>query len=1404
MTNFLHYFSYTKQNNQRYLKLSLILTPIICFFMPFIMNASASAASGYIPYSSTHIYPRYGGQYPTSDVPLASGSNADYDGALNVVNEGGNNIHSLSNGYYLWCANGEHTVESDPPYDGCNSGDPTDPISNIEEDAFRPQGVLGPESDYDVIVDAPLTNGVQVTLVGGCKIVYDSIGFEDHSYYPLSHGGRTPEALVTGVETPGGTVQAGSTNCDSNGDETVGIPSSAFQPDASLGPYYEEAVLQVYIYNNGTGQKVFGVEATSSESPNGVYIGPADSNLDPGSKGLYTNLIDPDADNYYENDGDCHVTGGAPNCPDESTGGYSALTSGATASPDDGNDTSSNYNFYFSPDCTYSGGPVTLNWKDGQGSEITASNPIGNGGTQIGTGPNQEGWTLTDLTTNTQVTPPQDYNDLGSGSFRITDLQVGHTYDWHWSNVDRTHGISVEIPYTEFTATNEFNYVNDCPSYTLSSKTTVNNTNSVILTAKHPNAGNQIATFSHTITNNGPNAASYDWQIENEYYDATSGTWNGWNINNCAGVSDAGGTCPLRSGTPSNIPPNSNLNGDPYDWRINYEFPDTAGANDKYCQRVVYTNGGGQGSTGPVVQQFNGITYTYASNTVCATYSPPYTSQCNQWTTNNIGSYDNGEYTDTRSITDVTDNSGHTLINNASVPTHPENNNPNYNTQGAMYHYNTATTPDGGPDITITVYHQYLKNSVWTNEAGSPEVTTIPCYSASCTITFTPVAALNDPSGLVVSQAFNVTATITNTGTGLGTNTAMLPLPLNLSEGNPLQIDAYGANGSPSPPGTVPPGVDLSDFNASPVAGTPNIIPIGGTADFSFTLHAPSNVSASTLLAHPAYTNYFGFGSSQCFTIIDTYAPYNVTPNSLAKLTPQEENPNTFNYDTEVSNNTVPGYPAEPVNVQTTNSIYVNPESGGGPDYIAGYDNRVIGADLGAPPPGSANNPVYPVPENSTAPVTSINAGDNYCSDITVDEDGYVGPYPTSDYPTYPNGTGEDPNNIVDTSDQQTSHQCDSVYNEPYFKVYGSGVESTCSANGEIGGWNDDNGTNPTSDVNTGVGSGAQLNAIALGDIVGFASGQTGSTYNTLYPAGSGAYRGAGLTFANTNASDIDENGSMINSPKMGGNFNMVTPACDSYSPPTSGTIPLGTDTIDLGNLSTVPGSGPGGSGDYIDTYPGNITIEDSNTAGFAPGTVIKIYADSPTPVAGGQNVYIADPITYDTSMGTTWSVYNQSQSPPLVEIITNDGSIYIDPNVKQLDGLYAAQSNGGSTANIYTCSAANIDGNDWQPMQSQDLYNDCSNQLVVHGSFVASQVNLMRTYGSLRNTVNPGLDAVEDPRINQNRNGCSNAASDGQQFTCAAEVFDFSPELYLSDPDSVYTPAKSGYDSYTSLPPVL
>jgi hypothetical protein len=435
MSHSLHFKSLIEKNNHRLPRLGILLSPLVCFLALFLMSASASAASGPIPFGSTNIYPRSGGTYETSNAQTPLGSNLGFTGAANVVNEGGNSIGNINNGYYLWCPGGDYVVEKDDG--GCSATQIKDHYTQIDERAFRPQGILGEESDYDVIVNDGFTNSVSVTLVGGCKVVDDNIGFEDHSYAPLSQGASSPESLITAVTTPTSGLQLTSgNNCNrGTGNDEIPIPPSAFQTNASLGTNFEVAVLQVYLYNSGTGQKVFGVETNSP----GTYVGAADKSLDPGSKGLYTNLLDPEADNYYENNGNCHGTGSNDsNCPSQSTGGYSALSSGSPVSRDAGNNTPSNYDFYFSPDCSFSGSSLPLNWRDGQGQEIDgpSGEPLGEGGTQYGTGSNAEGWTLTDVTKSGENGPSMasaNYNALGSGSQIVNGIVIGDTYKWEWA-----------------------------------------------------------------------------------------------------------------------------------------------------------------------------------------------------------------------------------------------------------------------------------------------------------------------------------------------------------------------------------------------------------------------------------------------------------------------------------------------------------------------------------------------------------------------------------------------------------------------------------------------------------------------------------------------------------------------------------------------------------------------------------------------------------------------------------------------------------------------------------------------------------------------------------------------------------------------------------------------------------
>lgn len=82
-------------------------------------------------------------------------------------------------------------------------------------------------------------------------------------------------------------------------------------------------------------------------------------------------------------------------------------------------------------------------------------------------------------------------------------------------------------------------------------------------------------------------------------------------------------------------------------------------------------------------------------------------------------------------------------------------------------------------------------------------------------------------------------------------------------------------------------------------------------------------------------------------------------------------------------------------------------------------------------------------------------------------------------------------------------------------------------------------------------------------------------------------------------------------------------------------------------------------------------------------------------------------------------------------------GNIYISPNVTELDGVYTTQPlSVAAGGKIYTCSPplASLTATDNIPASFiANAYTGCSNQLTVYGSFVANQVVMMRTFGSLR-----------------------------------------------------------------------
>jgi hypothetical protein len=360
---------------------------------------------------------------------------------------------------------------------------------------------------------------------------------------------------------------------------------------------------------------------------------------------------------------------------------------------------------------------------------------------------------------------------------------------------------------------------------------------------------------------------------------------------------------------------------------------------------------------------------------------------------------------------------------------------------------------------------------------------------------------------------------------------------------------------------------------------------------------------------------------------------------------------------------------------------------------------------------------------------------------------------------------------------------CQTIVNEPTFKVYNSSIMSCTggSGTGSIDGWNDDSGLYP------GTGSGAQYGVISVSNLttIGVASGQYGATFR----AGGATPLGTALSFANSGAG-VSTNATTGNqdSPEMGGSSGFSN-SCPSYF--------TGNDYTDSTSISggVMDANYTGGSGYYKTSGP--LTLNNSSL-GIDPatgkGNIVNLY------VTG--DVYILNNIIYSSS--GSWTSIDQIPSFNLHV----EGNIYISPDVTELDGTYTAEPNSSSAdggGNIYTC-ADTPDGQDFTSMPSSELWSDCKNQLLVYGSFQADKINLMRTFGSLRDEV-PANGSVSAP----NPSSCSNQgiwAPQEQGITCAAEVFEYSPEVYITDPNATNNNSSQvnhlEIDSETSLPPVF
>jgi hypothetical protein len=401
-------------------------------------------------------------------------------------------------------------------------------------------------------------------------------------------------------------------------------------------------------------------------------------------------------------------------------------------------------------------------------------------------------------------------------------------------------------------------------------------------------------------------------------------------------------------------------------------------------------------------------------------------------------------------------------------------------------------------------------------------------------------------------------------------------------------------------------------------------------------------------------------------------------------------------------------------------------------------------------PPSYSCVGAYPV-NNSNQTYTSPDgnpapfaAGTNFCSTISLYQSGFV-------------YRGD--NKFIGTNYGPIGGNCDHVINEPYVHVLGSdaqaggGFGSGCTVSpGGIKTYLKRTGVTPT-------GSGVQIGALSIGPISGFSS----AILRGATPTGS-----TGLSFSNTD----NITGGLGDAPNEGGNLGNNHCVTDYFSkkPSSTATSTANATTTNLANGTPAAKNVT----QYYEPSGGTLTIsggtidDQSNLAIFVKG-----------------DVRITGPIKFTNA---SWGTIERIPSFYLIV----KGNIYIDKSVGQLDGMYIAQPNGATGGTINTCA------NGSAAFSPGALLSNCKSQLVVNGSFVAQHVYLERSFGSVRN-------AYPGEHLTGATYNCTDSGNT-PYGDCAAEIFNFSPELYLAQPAFTQStgPTTGKYDYVTSLAPVL
>lgn len=466
------------------------------------------------------------------------------------------------------------------------------------------------------------------------------------------------------------------------------------------------------------------------------------------------------------------------------------------------------------------------------------------------------------------------------------------------------------------------------------------------------------------------------------------------------------------------------------------------------------------------------------------------------------------------------------------------------------------------------------------------------------------------------------------------------------------------------------------------------------------------------------------FFGQECTKNVDLWQNFTLTPGSIMQFD-NDESPSTATYGSSITAN---GTPSGGVQATITRSLTWVPY-GGAPRPLPPFSSNFRYPTL-----TTFFKSLNGIKDIANVPA-GFKAGDQVCGTISISLGG---------------GLVDIDGNIINPTSVPPSTSCKTVVDEPYLTFYGNDVSTGSTFNPPSGSCTPKSaGSTPPSQIQTyyspvkEAGAGVQFAAMALDAINQFSS----ASFQSISTGSEN-----GLSFANT-----------VNLP-YGGKFNAATHCIPNY----------------FGINPTPVQTGP-----YW-VNPGGSALSDGAPKSIGPGPQAPIYVDG--------DAIITNDIIFANSGG-----YVSLANIPTFYLIVR-GNIYIGPHVHRLDGVFVAQPgkigpahdvtvddplNGGR---IYTC--AKTDGTLFpaSALYSGTGLNDCSQQLVVNGVFVAQQVRFLRTAHSLRNAA-PGVGEYGNPPIS---------------YGNGAEVFNFSPELYLAPSPLGGGATGVKYDYIASLPPVL